>query len=391
MSAANDILRRVHDLEVPVELSTLMNREFLGNTLLAWLIAAAVLVTVFAVLKILRRILLGRFSRLAERTVTGIDDLVTDLLRHTHGWFVLLISLGAASAALTLTPEPRGYMRMLLGAGVIVQLMIWGNTAINGWMKRQSALREGALGTLTAIAFMARLALWAVLFILLLDNFGLKVTTLLGALGVVGIAGALAAQSVLGDLFAAISIFLDKPFEVGDFIVFDGLSGTVRGVGLRSTRINAIGGEQLIVSNSDLLKSRISNYKRMAERRAAFQIGVVYGLPREVVAEIPELIRAAVEEQEQVRFDRSHFKSYGASSLDFETVYYVLSPDYTLYMNIQQAINLGILRRFEEKNIGFAFPTRTVIVEQIAAADSSRGAAKDGTDDAPREHAAPLQ
>lgn len=370
-----------------MDLSTLVNREFLGNTLLAWLIAAAVFVTVFVVLKVLRRILLGRFSRLAERTATSIDDLAADLLRHTHGWFLLLVSLGAASAALTLTPVSRGYLRMLLGAGVIVQLMIWGNTAINGWMRRQSALREGALGTLTAIAFMARLALWAVLLILLLDNFGLKVTTLLGALGVVGIAGALAAQSVLGDLFAAISIFLDKPFEVGDFIVFDGFSGTVRGVGLRSTRINALGGEQLIVSNADLLKSRISNYKRMAERRVVFQIGVVYGLPRDVVAEIPGLIRAAVEEQEQVRFDRSHFKGYGASSLDFETVYYVLSPDYTAYMNIQQAINLGILRRFEEKNIGFAFPTRTVIVEQLAAPDRSKDATKDGADEAPREHA----
>jgi small-conductance mechanosensitive channel len=374
-----------------MELSTLLNREFLGNTLLSWLIAAAVFVAVFAALKILRRILLGRFTRLAERTTTGIDDLVADLFRHTHGWFVLLVALGAASAPLTIPPNMQRYIRMLLGAGVIVQLMIWGNTAINGWMRRQSALREGALGTLTAMAFMARLALWAVLLILLLDNFGLKVTTLLGALGVVGIAGALAAQSVLGDLFAAISIFLDKPFEVGDFIVFDGLSGSVRGVGLRSTRINAIGGEQIIVSNSDLLKSRISNYKRMAERRVAFQIGVVYGLPRDVVAEIPALIRSAVEDQEQVRFDRSHFKGYGASSLDFETVYYVLSPDYTLYMDIQQAINLGILRRFEEKNIGFAFPTRTVIVEQTAVADRSSGATKDGIGDAQRERAAPIQ
>jgi small-conductance mechanosensitive channel len=391
MSVAADILRNAQEDEVSMQLSTLLNREFLGNALLAWLIAAAVFVAAFAVLKILRRILLGRFTRLAERTVTGIDDLVADLFRHTQSWFFLLVSLGAASAALTIPADLQRYIRMLLGAGVIVQLMIWGNAAINGWLRRQSALREGALGTLTAMAFMARLALWAVLIILLLDNFGLEVTTLLGALGVVGIAGALAAQSVLGDLFAAISIFLDKPFEVGDFIVFDGFAGTVREVGLRSTRINALGGEQLVVSNSDLLKSRISNYKRMAERRVVFQIGVVYGLPRDVVAEIPDLIRSAVEEQEQVRFDRSHFKGYGASSLDFETVYYVLSSDYTVYMNIQQAINLGILRRFEEKDIGFAFPTRTVIVEQAAAADRSAGAAEDGTDDAPREHAAPLQ
>ena len=374
-----------------MDLNTLLNREFLGNTLLAWLIAAALFLATFAVLKILRRLLLDRFTRLSARTATGFDDLVADLFRHTHGWFLLLVALGVAATALTVSPDARRYIRMLLGAGVIVQLMIWGNAAINGWMRRQSALREGALGTLTAIAFMARLALWAVLIILLLDNFGLKVTTLLGALGVVGIAGALAAQSVLGDLFAAISIFLDKPFEVGDFIAFDGLVGTVRGVGLRSTRINALGGEQLIVSNSDLLKSRISNYKRMVERRVAFQIGVVYGLPRDVVAEIPGIIQAVIEEQEPVRFDRSHFKGFGASSLDFEAVYFVLTPDYTAYMNIQQAINLGILRRFEEKDIGFAFPTRTVIIEQTAVAGRSSGATRDGMDDAPREQAPPLQ
>lgn len=357
----------------------LLATRFYGNTLLAWLIAAGVLLVATGALMLLRRFVLGHVAKLAARTSTAVDDLLVDVLGRTHTSFLFVVALCAASLALALPSEVRGYLRILLGAAFIIQLLVWGNEGIAVWLRRQSAIREGALGTMTAIAFMARLVLWAVMILLLLDNFGLKVTTLLGALGVAGIAGALAAQSVLGDLFAAISIYLDKPFEVGDFIVFDGYSGSVRGVGLRSTRIQALDGEEVIVSNSDLLKSRIRNYKRMSERRVAFQIGIAYGFPRQLVGEIPDIIRSAVEGQEQTRFDRSHFKGYGTSSLDFETVYYVLTPDYNVYMNIQQAINLEILERFEEKGIVFAIPARAVIVERSApAGDSSHEPAAGG-------------
>lgn len=356
-----------------MDLRELLATDFHGNSVLAWLIAAGVLVLVLGALMLLRRFVVNRMAKLAARTSTELDDVLLEVAGRTHAFFLFVVALGAATVALALPAEVRGYTRMVLGAAVSIQLLIWGNEGIAVWLRRQSALREGALGTMTAIAFMARLVLWAVIILLLLDNFGLKVTTLIGALGVAGIAGALAAQSVLGDLFAAISIYLDKPFEVGDFIVFDEHAGSVRGVGLRSTRIQALEGEEVIVSNSDLLKSRIKNYRRMSERRIAFQIGVVYGLSRQLVEQIPGMIRAAVEEQEQTRFDRSHFKGYGSSSLDFETVYYVLTPDYNVYMDIQQAINLGILRRFEEKGIGFAFPTRTVIVEHAGPAGASSG------------------
>ncbi|HET7565209.1 MAG TPA: mechanosensitive ion channel domain-containing protein, partial [Gemmatimonadaceae bacterium] len=170
------------------------------------------------------------------------------------------------------------------------------------------------------------------------------------------------AQSVLGDLFAAMSIYLDKPFLIGDFIIFDEYMGSVEYVGLRSTRIHSLSGEQIVISNSDLLKSRIRNYKQMTERRVVFQIGVVENLPYETVARIPGMIREAVEAQPKTRLDRTHFKEYGDYSLNFETVYYVLSPDYTVYMDIQQAINLALFRRFAEEDIGFAYPTKTVIM-----------------------------
>ncbi|HEY9514449.1 MAG TPA: mechanosensitive ion channel family protein [Gemmatimonadaceae bacterium] len=364
-----------------MSLRALLDTMFYGNSLLAWLIAAAVLLVVLVVLLFARHIITKRVAKVAARTATRVDDFLVDVLEHTHALFLLVLALSAATLVLVLPAGGPGYVKIVLGAASIIQMLIWGNEGIAFWLRRQAADSPGALGTMTAMAFMARLVLWAVMFLLLLDNFGLQVTTLIAALGVTGIAAALAAQSVLGDLFAAISIYLDKPFEVGDSIAFDGFSGSIRSVGLRSTRINSLGGEELVVSNSDLLRSRIRNYKRMRERRIAFQIGVVYGLSRELVGEIPGLIRSAIEEQEQVRFDRSHFKGYGDSSLDFETVYYVLSPDYTVYMDVQQAINLGILRRFEERGIDFAFPTRTVIVERgVVAGDSSLEPAAGGTD-----------
>lgn len=344
-----------------MDLRTLLATQVYGNSVLAWLIAAGVFCVVFGTLMLVRRVLLNRVAKVAMRTTTGVDDMLVSVLGRTHALFLLIVALSAAaSVSLHLSRGVLGYIGMALGAAFIVQLLVWGNEGIDFWLGRQSRANSGSVGTLTAVAFMARLMLWALILVLLLDNFGVHVTTLLGALGVAGIAGALAAQALLGDLFAAISIYLDKPFEVGDAIAFDEFQGTVVSVGLRSTRINSLSGEDVIVSNSDLLKSRIKNYKRQRQRRVVFVLGVAYGTPREKLEEIPRILRAAIEEQKPVRFERSHFKAYGQSSLDFETVYFVLEPDYNLYMDIQQAINLTVMRRFEEQEIDFAHPVLVV-------------------------------
>jgi len=182
----------------------------------------------------------------------------------------------------------------------------------------------------------------------------------LASLGIGGIAVALAMQNILGDLFASLSIAIDKPFVIGDFIVLGEEMGTVEQVGLKTTRIRSLGGEQIILSNNDLLQSRIRNYKRLQERRAVFAIGVTYDTPADKLERIPELIRQAIEAQADARFDRAHFKSFGASSLDFEAVFYVLKPDYNVFMNVQQAINLQLVRSFAGQGIEFAFPTQTL-------------------------------
>jgi small-conductance mechanosensitive channel len=199
-----------------------------------------------------------------------------------------------------------------------------------------------------------------------LDNLGVDITALIAGLGVGGIAVALAVQTVLGDLFASLSIALDKPFVVGDFLIVDDLLGSVEFVGLKTTRLRSLSGEQLVFSNSDLLNSRIRNYGRMYERRTAFDIGVTYQTPREKLKKIPDIIRTAIEKQDDTRFDRSHFKAYGDFSLNYETVYYISGPDYNKYMDIQQAINFEIHAAFEREQIEFAYPTQTIFVEKPA-------------------------
>jgi small-conductance mechanosensitive channel len=206
--------------------------------------------------------------------------------------------------------------------------------------------------------------LWLAILLLALDNLGFNVTALIAGLGVGGVAVALAVQNILGDLFASLSILIDKPFVVGDFIVIDDYMGSVEHVGLKTTRVRSLSGEQLVFSNSDLLKSRLRNYGRMFERRVVFTLGVTYQTPREQLKQIPAILKAAVEAQERTRFDRSHFAKYGDFSLNFETVYYVLGPDYTLYMNIQQAINLYVHEQFEQAGIDFAYPTQTLLVRR---------------------------
>ena len=344
----------------------LHHRIFLLNDLRAWLTALVIAIVVMAALMVVRRALIQRVAALAARTSTDIDDFVVGLLRHTHPLFLLVVALSSASLALTRTDPVKEAVGTLVSAAVIIQMALWGEQVVAFWvqryMRRSMAAEAGAQTTITAMAFFARVVLWALIILLLLDNFGLHVTTLVTTLGVGGIAVALAAQSVLGDLFAAMSIFLDKPFVIGDFIIVDEFMGSVEYVGLRSTRIKSLSGEQIIMANSDLMKSRIRNYKRMFERRVVFQIGVVEDLPYDTVARIPAMIREAVEAQKPVRFDRSHFKEYGESSLNFETVYYVLSADFNVYMDIQQAINLTLFRRFGAEGISFAYPTRTVIV-----------------------------
>lgn len=201
-------------------------------------------------------------------------------------------------------------------------------------------------------------------FLFLIDNLGYDITTLVAGLGIGGIAVALAAQTILGDLFSYLVIFFDKPFEIGDFIIIDDKMGTIEYIGIKTTRIRTLSGEQLICSNTDLTNSRVHNYKRMEKRRVVFSFGVIYQTAASQIKRIPGIVREIIESDAGNTFDRAHFSSYGDFSLNFEVVYYVMTPDYNIYMDRQQAINIAIFERFEQEKIEFAYPTQTVLLNK---------------------------
>ncbi len=347
----------------------LFSTEFYGNKLEIWLLALGIAVVTYIALKLIRRFIARRLGSVARRTRTTIDDLTIDLIEHTRGFFLLALAVYAGSLVLALSGSASRVISSLAVVALLIQAALWGNRLINYLIKSytEKRLEEDAATATTvgALGFIGRLALWSVIALMALENMGIDITALVAGLGVGGIAVALAVQNILGDLFASLSIVLDKPFVIGDFIIIGDYMGTVEHIGLKTTRIRSLSGEQLVFANNDLLQSRIRNFKRMYERRVVFTIGVVYQTPYEKMQKIPQIIREIIEKQHPVRFDRAHFKSFGDFSLNFEIVYWVQNPDYTVYMDIQQAINLEIYKRFAEEGIEFAYPTQSIFVEKL--------------------------
>ncbi len=349
-----------------MDVQTVLNYPVLGNSVLRWIIAIAITIISIIILRIARRIVRGRLAELAQRTSIYFDDLITGLLGNTRSFFFTGLALYVASRTLSFD---EGISRLIIqGISLLLlaQIFIWGNYAIKKTITHYSNHESSSpttKTTLSAINFIARLVLYSLVSLLALDNLGVNITTLVAGVGVTSLAVALAVQNILGDLFSSLSIVLDKPFEIGDFVVVGDFSGTVENIGLRSTRLRSLTGEQLIFSNNDLLGSRIRNYKRMQERRLSFNLGVTYSTPTSKLKLIPSIIEEAIDKHDYARFDRSHFSGFGDFSLDFETVYFMLKPDYALFMDTQQTINFDILERFEQEGINFAFPTQTIQLE----------------------------
>ncbi|MEO8117973.1 MAG: mechanosensitive ion channel family protein [Rhodoferax sp.] len=330
-----------------------------------WAYALLAATAFMVVLHTLRRLVLHRLARVSRTPDTVIYGFFVDVLSATRILLAAAVGLYVATHFLTLPAALEKLVdRAFLGL-LILQSGFWANRGLVFWLKHKFAQGEdvdaGARAmTLSLLSFLGRVALWALVALLILDNMGLNVTALVASLGIGGIAVALAAQNILGDLFASLSIAIDKPFVIGDFIIVDDHMGSIEHVGLKTTRVRSLGGEQIIFSNNDLLKSRIRNYKRMQERRAVFAIAVTYDTAVEQLEAIPGLIQEAIKSHDGTRFDRAHFKGFGPSSLDFEAVYFMLQPDFNLYMDVQQAINLELVREFGARGIQFAFPTHTL-------------------------------
>lgn len=341
--------------------------DVLGNTILQWGFSVAVFF-ITAALLFLARLSVGKLNSLADRSShTQFLARAAQIIARTSSLFVYAVSLYVGLSILNLPGWIATKLQAVFLFICILQVALWLSAFavyfVRSLFEVGAESDPGKRTTQGILVFTARLLIWVAALLVLLDNLGIDITALVAGLGVGGIAVALAVQNVLGDMFSSLSIVLDKPFEVGDFIVIDDFAGVVERVGVKTTRLRSLSGEELVFANSDLLTSRIHNYKRMAERRVAFTIGVLYQTPREKVALIADWIKDIIVELDSVRFDRAHFKAFGPSSLDFEIVYYVLSRDYNVYMDIQQRLNLAILELFEKEGVEFAYPTQTIFLE----------------------------
>ncbi len=351
-----------------------LQRPVYHNTLQQWILAVVVAIAAYVALRIVKRILAAQSKRFAERFVSTWSSAAAGLFDATRRWFLLIVALYCGTLMLTLPTVER----IVAGVAIIaawLQVALWASSLLTlyleNYVRSRSQADPAAATTISMLGFLGRLLLWSLVALLALENLGVDVTALVAGLGVGGIAVALAAQNILGDLFASLSIVLDKPFMLGDFIVVGDQAGTVEAIGLKTTRVRSLTGEQLVFANNDLLQSRIRNFKRMQERRIVFSVGITYETSRDKIGGVAAILREAVEQQEALRFDRAHFKQFGPSSLDFEVVYYVRSADYAVYMDAQQAVNLTIFDRFAAEQIDFAYPTQTLFINDTTQREAS--------------------
>lgn len=341
-----------------------LDAVYFGNPIKDWLMALLILLIGLIVILFFKKRVLQFLKGWASRSSTTVDDFLLSTIEKS---VVPLFYLGAFSLSLNVLVIPTGaaaviHVAILLFATFFVLRVISSITRqfVFSFIKTEESneIKEKQSRGLLVIV---NIVVWILGVVFIIDNLGYDVTTLITGLGIGGIAIALAAQTILGDLFSYFSIFFDRPFEIGDFITVDDKAGTVEYVGIKTTRLRTLGGEQMICSNTDLTNARVHNYKRMDQRRVVFKLGLIYQTQARKVKQIPEIVKQIIEGKKDVRLDRGHFSAFGDFSLDFEFVYYVLSPDYNVYMDKQQEIYFDILTKFESEKIEFAYPTQTIV------------------------------
>jgi small-conductance mechanosensitive channel len=355
----------------------LLTLPLFSNTWSAWLVALAVALIVLSGLVIARRIVRRYHARFQQAGYGALVVIPLHVLGRTTLPFFAVLAVYAGAHVLTFGEATARALASAVTIASFWQAGLWGVAAASAWLehkRRYSRIADNraALGSIGIIGVIVNGAIWALVILLTLDNLGIDITALVAGLGIGGIAVALAVQNIFSDLFASLSITLDRPFVVGDFLAVDDVLGTVETIGIKSTRLRSLSGEQIVMPNADLLGSRVRNYGRMMERRVVFATSVTYETPLEKLESIPRLIREAIEAQQDTRFDRSHFAKHGAASLDFETVYYVESADFNRYMDIQQAINLRLHRELAKAGIEFAYPTQTLLLRRAPAPAAAR-------------------
>ncbi len=352
--------------------SELWHSEFLGNELGEWTLALAIFLVTFTVLPLIKRAI----SRQRRREPPGPEgyvalDLLAAVVARTNRLFLWAVAVWLAARDLTFPARIDRGLNVVLVLLLWMQLALWAMSAIRYGigLRRQRIGAEKLLASMDAILVAIGIVVWGLAGLLALENLGIHVGPLLAGLGIGGIAIALAVQTVLADLLASLAIALDKPFGVGDFLTVDDCQGTVEHIGVKSTRVRSLTGEQIVLGNSDLLKARVRNFGRMMERRALFQLDVHYDTPVAALAAVPGAVREIVEATPEVRFDRCHLLRCAPTALQYEVVFFVTTPDFKVFANAQQSINLRILERFRALGVTFAAlgPTPLRFHRQLSA------------------------
>ena len=358
-------------------LSWVQETTFAGVPLWSLLIAVLAGVATYLGILLALSLLTGRARAWASQSHSGVARAMVDVLEGTSRFLMLVAALLVGASFLDLPGRWENRLSQLWFVAVALQMGLWGMRAIGIGVRHYLAQHASSgmtqvSASATLMSWGLRTLLWSVVLLAILSNLGVNITAFIASLGVGGIAVALAVQNILGDLFASLSIAVDKPFQVGDFVVVGNVAGTVQMIGLKTTRIRSLQGEEVVMSNTDLLKQTISNFRMLERRRIVFTFGVAYDTTPEQAEAIPGVVRKLIESHPELRFDRAHFKALGTNSLDYEVVYIVEDPAFNVYMDLQQSINLGLLREFKAMGVEFAFPTRTV---HIASAPSQAPAA----------------
>ena len=350
-----------------IQTNNFLQTDFLGNTIYDLLSAVLIFLIVLFILKIIKLVIIGRLRSLSAKTKTEIDDMVVDALEKIHWPFYVLVAIYFTLFFLNVNSLIKQWSFYIFLIAVVYYAIMFLGALIDYGIKVIAIKRkekEGDIGIVKFSGAVIKIILWVGAIVLILGNMGYNVTSLIAGLGIGGIAVALALQNILGDLFSSLAIYFDKPFRVGDFIVVGEHMGTVKRVGIKTTRIEALQGEEVVIPNNELTSAKVQNFGLMAKRRIAFTVGVTYDTPAAKLEEIPTIIKKVIAGQKEAKIDRVHFKTFGDFSLVYEIVYYVDSSDYNVYMDIQQKINLDIVKEFAQEKIEIAFPTQTLYVKK---------------------------
>jgi len=341
---------------------------YFGNTLGAYLDAFILFVILVLTFYIIQKLLLNRLRAISVKTVSDVDDVAIQIIESIHPPAYYFLAFYIASHTLVMNEIIEKSIFVIVIVMIVYQIVSSVQILINYIAKKVIGNDDGdeqLESAVNMLSMIAKVIIWILGALLIMANLGMNVSALVASLGIGGIAIAFALQGILGDLFASFSIYFDKPFVVGDFITNGANSGIVEKIGIKTTRIRSITGEQIVISNKELTETRVQNFTEMEERRVTSSVGVTYETPTQKLKDIPSMIAKIVEETKGVRFDRVHFKKFDDSSLGFEFVYYVESSDFAEHMDLQQKMNYAIRDKFEAENIEMAYPTRTLYTKNI--------------------------